>query len=544
MFIRKTLLLLALLPTFLFSDGCPQGCTSHYGELMRTTGFLIKDSMKRLGFISQTYSTLSQYGWDLWYGQVEHIEKGVEWEVHYYSEECDDEPWWRFDRREGYIEEENAQYYYKTNFYLEDYTEVKELLSLIKLDLEGKILNNIYEYDTKIQNLRKMLECTESPYRKKALTREINEELGYRSNSQNYGLRRKNIWYQLSDEVDQLFEKKFDRCIEKGHWNGAYYQKGLLLFDQGDYFGAFQEMERFLDAEGENIKDLIDASYKQGVLKILLGQYDEAIKILGQTIHLDPKNKEARLERAIAYFEKGDFDKSIEDFTKSGLELEKIDLSKIELLDFSAGLIDGIAHGFEGTLTNFIPSMLGSLQGLSNGIWAFAQDPPGVSKAVAEATRNIICFIRNNPSMESLKLAIPELGTLIDQWPDVSDKERGRLTGTIIGKYGTEIFLLAGVGKCSELFMSLRRANAMLTLDTMKTLQKRHALEEISKGWNSKVSMELEKLRGGGLQGAELYKKYRDAKLSETQVRKILHQAGHKTFKRPKGIPKDWEVSI
>lgn len=42
----------------------------------------------------------------------------------------------------------------------------------------------------------------------------------------------------------------------------------------------------------------------------------------------------------------------------------------------------------------------------------------------------------------------------------------------------------------------------------------------------------------------ELYKAFRNQHLSEHQIRQVLHQAGIKTYPRPKGIPKNWETTL
>jgi len=157
----------------------------------------------------------------------------------------------------------------------------------------------------------------------------------------------------------------------------------------------------------------------------------------------------------------------------------------------------------------------------------------------------MIQFIQDNSALDSLQAVIPELGELIGNWDEISDFRKGELIGTTVGKYGLDLFLFAGATKGIKAFHEIRTANAILTLDTMKFLEKRKVLQEISSQWKSKTALELKKIQSGELlPNKELYKKYRSQKLSEHQVRKILHEAESRTLPRPKGIPKDWEVSI
>jgi hypothetical protein len=95
-------------------------------------------------------------------------------------------------------------------------------------------------------------------------------------------------------------------------------------------------------------------------------------------------NKQAYFERAVAYFELGQFDLSLEDYFSSKIKLQPISPDSLELMSFSLGLTQGILKGGIQAGAEFIPSLLSSMYGLGHGLWAFAQDPVQVSVAFVE----------------------------------------------------------------------------------------------------------------------------------------------------------------
>lgn len=353
------------------------------------------------------------------------------------------------------------------------------------------------------------------------------------------------IYSPLPPKVQQSYFDIFNDCLTNHHWNGSYYNRGLLYFQQGDFFNAIEDISKYLASQNsvELTKELIKAKYHEGSLQNLMGKYHEAIETLGQVIDADPSNQEAVLERAIAYFETGNFELALKDFIKSEIKPTRMDES-FHSLEFSGGIVMGLCSGASHTLKNFIPSMMCSLQGLANGIWSFAIDPKDVSLEILQTCRTIYGMFSDNTVLETLKTIIPEVKEL-GGWKNISEFKKGELVGGLIGKYGLDTFLMAGSVKGIKVFQELRRANAIMTLETMTSLEKMKTLEGISGQWKNSVSKEIETIKAGGLkQDKELYRKYRDQVLSEHQVRKILHEAGYKTFPRPKNIPSIWKVEI
>ena len=78
------------------------------------------------------------------------------------------------------------------------------------------------------------------------------------------------------------------------------------------------------------------------------------------------------------------------------------------------------------------------------------------------------------------------------------------------------------------------------------SVEKGYALEALYQQWWGKTAPIIEELKAtkGSRIGNELYQQFKNHPLAENQVRQILHQAGFKTFSRPKGIPYEWNVNL
>jgi putative RNase toxin 50 of polymorphic toxin system len=56
---------------------------------------------------------------------------------------------------------------------------------------------------------------------------------------------------------------------------------------------------------------------------------------------------------------------------------------------------------------------------------------------------------------------------LVERWEELDHFQRGELTGYVIGKYGVDIFAGVGIAKAMKFCRGLRRANQLLTFETM-----------------------------------------------------------------------------
>ena len=343
-------------------------------------------------------------------------------------------------------------------------------------------------------------------------------------------------------KTETQYESIFPLCAQNHHAPSAFYHMTLHHFQSGDHLRALEALRKVFDLIDPNSLEVHLASQialSSGQIKNEIGFFDEAILSLQQALDYNPQNKEAYLEKAIAYFEKGEYSQSISDYLASDYKFKPVTPNMVE---FSSGLIKGIICGGTKSLANFLPSTLASLYGLGHGIWAFACSPREVSLEMVETCCAISDFLFTHSSLETVQVLIPELKEFSH---DLSDHRKGEVIGTIIGKYGVDFFAFAGLVKGVKLYRNLKKANEALTLHSLASFEKGQKIRQVSQSWWKNTAPIVEKIRTGrGRVGDQLYKAFRNQNLSELQVRKILHGAGFKTFPKPKGIPSSSTVKI
>ena len=250
------------------------------------------------------------------------------------------------------------------------------------------------------------------------------------------------------------------------------YLDGNIL-DALDRIGGAAKKKASLEETNE-LRD--KALLLKGRSELEAGLYADAILTLSEFIDKNPNNKDVYVERAGAYFELGDFDSSLNDYLTSQVKPEPIPLNAQDMIAFSLGLTKGIAQGGVEAGVEFIPSILSSLHGISQGLWAFAQDPVQISKNFVEASQNCIQFIKDHSLKEAFDTLAPELKDLIEKWDQLEHVKKGEIVGNIIGKYGVDIFIAGGVAKGMKAFRELKRANDLLTFEAMALSERNRAL--------------------------------------------------------------------
>ena len=348
-------------------------------------------------------------------------------------------------------------------------------------------------------------------------------------------------------ELKKSYTEIFSNCTETHKAPSAFYTLALQYFDTGLDMNCIENIRKLLEITppellSQEISKQI--SLKKGTAESELALFDEAILTLSTHIQNHPKDKGAYIERAITHFESGDLHSAMEDFSY----LEKSDpiSADAENLELAEGLIDGIKVGALESIIDFIPSMLSSLNGLSNGLWAFATSPAECSSKMLNACKNIMDFIQTQGASETLQTLFPEVRELIQQGDSLSPQRKGELMGHLIGRHGIEFVILIGAGKAIHAYRDLRHANAILSLEKMAlSAEKGLGLEAMYQKWWNQTAPVIEEIKvQEGRLGSKLYKQFKNSYLSETQIRKILHQAKVPTFCRPKGIPHSWEVNL
>lgn len=351
------------------------------------------------------------------------------------------------------------------------------------------------------------------------------------------------------ESVLNEYSLTFDRCIDEHQAPASYYSRAVIRYDAGENVGCIEDIQKLFEiAPSELIAHEVSKKLElmKGTAQSEIGLFNEAILTLSHYIDKHPNHREAYIERAIAQFEIGRLQDALQDFVTTGLKGRPVNADWKDELDFSRGLIKGIAEDGLGAFANFFPAALSNISGLSHGLWALVTTPEQTTKAMYNACQEAYQYIRSEGFDEVIHTVVPEFRTLIQEGEKLSYLEQGELIGKVIGRIGIEFILLKGTTKGVKIYRDLRKANAMLSLERMATsIEAEQILLNCHKQWWSKTAPIIEEIQSnGGRLGDQLYKTFRKQQLSEFQVRKILHQAGFKTFPRPKGIPQNWTVKI
>ena len=284
--------------------------------------------------------------------------------------------------------------------------------------------------------------------------------------SHDYSLTHK-YFVNAEEEIQKPFLAAYNQCLQKHPHPKIYYERGMILFHRGENLDALEDIHIFISyVENHHYQELLnsDLYLKEGRLLSESLSYDEAIVALTRAIEKDPKNVDAYFERAIAYFEAGDFSNALSDYLASGIHPKKVEDQSY--LNFGQGIALGMIKGGQDSAIEFVPSLLASFRGISRGIWACVSSPIVVSQDMVDCVKACLEFIKNNTAKEFLCKIAPELQECLKKWDQLDDYTKGRYSGYIIGKYGVDIFIGTGSMKAIQLYRNLRKANALLTLET------------------------------------------------------------------------------
>ncbi|MCB1068140.1 MAG: hypothetical protein KDK56_08140 [Simkania sp.] len=338
-----------------------------------------------------------------------------------------------------------------------------------------------------------------------------------------------------TQKVKTKYTNIFTNCFEQHGAPNALLQRSQLFFLDGEFANSLSDLKKLFEVTPlDLLKEKAEENLhlKKGRLECQIGLFEDAIQTLSNCILENPTNKDAYFERAVAYFETGDLEASISDYLQSGYGVG--DLTGGFMREFCLGLVSGIRNGSVDAAIDFVPSMLSSISGLAHGIWAFACDPKEVSIEMFYACMGLIDFLRDHSTLAVIQTLIPEVAELTDSTIHLTDKRKGELIGLIIGRYGTDFLLCAGVGRGVKVFSDVQRANRLLTLEKMAKGPQRGIIKDISSNWlkNSlKNGNQIRKLNGPTFESLRLAIK--EQKLTAYQLGKILRVNGMVGKKSP-----------
>lgn len=268
------------------------------------------------------------------------------------------------------------------------------------------------------------------------------------------------------DSTHPLYLTLYGRCIENYPHPRLYWERGLVHYHRGEAEEFLRDVRSLMDATNGTSPLLDSPAYaKQGEMYLLACSYAEAVNALTTAIAKDKSNKDAYFLRAQAYFELGQFDAAIGDFLESGFHSTPV--SGENYFQFASGLLVGSLQGGAESFCDLIPSLLSTIHGLANNLWAFALDPCQVSKEVVETATALFSYLYTHKTNEILAAMAPEIAELIRNWDSLTSYQKGEGAGFVIGKYGVDILAFEGVAAGAKYYKALKNASALATLETV-----------------------------------------------------------------------------
>jgi len=191
---------------------------------------------------------------------------------------------------------------------------------------------------------------------------------------------------------------------------------------------------------------------------------------LSDLIKKDPNNKEAHFNRALAYFETGNFEQALNDYIASNKTKNMKQIQTKVSNDFSAALINGLVEGGQIAAIEFLPSLCNTAYGLGQCLWCFVQQPVNATvnfcNSCYETGEAVTEYIKSL-DQEKIDGMTDEIKQLYQKYDSLSDSEKGQSIGYCIGKYGVDIFAGSTTIKCVSAIKNLKNTNRLCNLESM-----------------------------------------------------------------------------
>ncbi len=372
---------------------------------------------------------------------------------------------------------------------------------------------------------------------------------------------------QLSQEIQDLHEKyTFPSSAE----NQAA-ATGHLEIDR-----KFSTDYSYLYSNTNVTADFNSLSYQvRGEKALTFGYYEQAVQDLGKAIETNPSNPIPYLERGVAHFGLGEYDRSLEDYKQFTSQTQQ--LNPLSVSEFSVGFTKGLPKG-----------VCESGEGLFLFMADFVKHPVQTSGQIVDSVSTLVDLVRKDEWGVVAEALSPEIYQLATQWDALPSEKRGELAGYALGKHGADILVPGALVKVASksiksaqelaaVCKNLQRAQETLVLEaaaeigsgakvaevmrhgqTMAFLGEELGLtaEEIGKLKQAgklaiTIEKEYEHLSATMQESIALHKRAKDAlkpyakqPLPECKVRELIHEMGIPTFPRPKGIPENFLVMV
>jgi tetratricopeptide (TPR) repeat protein len=301
----------------------------------------------------------------------------------------------------------------------------------------------------------------------------------------------KKSYAQCLEKVKQIYAKIHKQCMEKHGTAKTYYDAGLIAVTNGNHAEAIEYLRQAMEKAGDIVLDA-GCYHSLGVASLELMAYEDALAWLTRAIEEDPSNKDNYFYRALAYFETGDFHRSLEDYIASEKKTCHL-LNNMGNTEFCSAFISAITRGALESAEDFVPSLCSTAYGVGSALWTSATQPIDTIGYLANTSYemgvqliNHLCALDADALADFKNECITELVRLYEQFSDLTSAEKGELIGYAIGRYGVDILASStAVGTVSS-FNKLKEANRICNLESMAlssnkekmvSLAQRHAAE-------------------------------------------------------------------
>lgn len=226
------------------------------------------------------------------------------------------------------------------------------------------------------------------------------------------------IKFLLGKMFVQLFEvclckHKNKRIVSEKVFASKFFEPelfGLLIHEQNG-------IDKFVDLEILSKKPIDWLAYQilfdKGVLLNDLYHHHDAIEVLTKVINGDPSNRDAYIERALAYFETNQIGLALKDYEaakklrfdppfRRGQHGSCVDhaYKPENKIEFSKGMILGALEGINESAANLIPYVVTGCRGIVHGLWAFVASPEEIIQDMVNAAYSLGEFVRMHSTKE------------------------------------------------------------------------------------------------------------------------------------------------
>lgn len=317
----------------------------------------------------------------------------------------------------------------------------------------------------------------------------------------------------------------------------------------------------------------------RGERALAFGHYNQAVQDLGKAIDANPTNPVPYLERGIAHFGLGQYDRSLEDYKQFTAQAQAHKPDQLSISEFSLGVAKGLPKGVYESGKGFFFFMAD-----------FVKHPIRTSGQIVDSVTTLAHLVQNDEWGVIAEVLSPEMHQLVTQWDAFSSEKRGELAGYAVGKHGADILAPGALAKVASksvksaqelaaVCKKLQIAQETLILETAAEIGNGAKIAEVMKAGQRTARLadelgftaqEMGQLKQAGKlettvsntfenitknpamrESFELFNKaetflepYCKGFLSETQARELIHQTGIRTFSRPAGLPENFMVRI